>query len=109
MDRVVSIEHLRQVWVLLIGEVQRKFGSEIDLDRIPTALGDYWDLDLTEAFTCAPSPSLEMSTVTDDLDETEELLTRDPGEVFLWHDLNHFAGILRLLAFLDLPRRSEAC
>jgi hypothetical protein len=31
------------------------------------------------------------------------LLAREDGEVFLWHDLDHFIGLLRAIAFLDLP------
>ncbi|MEW2507417.1 MULTISPECIES: hypothetical protein [unclassified Amycolatopsis] len=31
---------------------------------------------------------------------------RGPHDVIaLWHDLDHLAGVLRLLAFLDLPTR----
>lgn len=32
-----------------------------------------------------------------------ELLTRNDGEVFLWHDLEHVIGILQRIASLTLP------
>jgi hypothetical protein len=51
----------------------------------------------------APAPSdLDCGQTSDDAAEVAALL-RGESPVVLWHDLEHIAGLLQLLARLDLP------
>lgn len=37
--------------------------------------------------------------------EVFEVLSKEPDSIFLWHDPDHLAGLLRGIAFMDLPGR----
>jgi hypothetical protein len=41
--------------------------------------------------------------VSDDVETVRELLVRERGEIFLWHDLEHLVGILQRIAALARP------
>ncbi len=82
----------------------RRFGPEIDLSRVGVDL--YWNVDLRTAFEMRedPAPGIDVGQSSDDLAELRALLRRPADDVpVLWHDLQHLAGALRLLAYLDLP------
>jgi hypothetical protein len=85
---------------------EAKFGGEVDFDALPVPVDEYWTVDVRSAYTMADNPAREVATVTDDFGSLVEFLGRSEEEdVYLWHDLDHFCGLLRLLAFLDLPER----
>nr|WP_218908461.1 hypothetical protein [Micromonospora jinlongensis] len=84
--------------------VEERFGTEIDLSRVDVDL--YWNVDLGTAFDLRDVPELgiDVGQCSDDVAELHALLRRPADHVpALWHDLQHLAGVLRLLAYLDLP------
>lgn len=103
MPHPLRIADLRAATARLLDAAERQFGPEIDLDALP--VGYYWELDSREAFDVGnvPSPAV-MGDVSEDLEETKQLLNRPVEETYLWHDLRHLIGLLRLLAYLDLPK-----
>jgi hypothetical protein len=87
-----------------MAEAEAQFGTEVDFDALPVPVGEYWTVGTRAAYTMFDAPALGAGSVTDDLESLVELLGRTEEEdVYLWHDLDHFCGLLRLLAFLDLP------
>ena len=103
-DRVaptLNINHLREACTLLLDRVELEHGTELEVGDLP--LGFYWEIDLRSSFAMVDSPSVVTSDFVDDVESTEELLTRGPTEVYLWHDLGHLSGVFRGLAFLNLP------
>lgn len=95
------LSDLRKACSLLFDEVERRFGPEIDLQ-----VDHYWEIDLRAAYELADDPAGEIvaGQVSDDLGELHDLTNRPEEEgVILWHDLDHLSGILRALAFQDLP------
>ncbi|MFF5200064.1 hypothetical protein ACFY3B_10705 [Micromonospora parva] len=89
---------------MLLDKVEERFGAEIDLSRVDVDL--YWNVDLGTAFKLrdVPEAGLDVGQISDDVAELHALLRRPAGDVpVLWHDLQHLAGVLRLLAYLDLP------
>jgi hypothetical protein len=105
MPRVVRVGQLREACERLLDELERRHGAEFDLEAMPVPLAEYWVFNLEDAYTCAESPATEAGDFREDLAETVEMLTREEGEVQLWHDLNHLAGVLRGIAFTDVPRK----
>ena len=103
MPRILTIRDLRSACERLLDAAESEFGSEIDLDSVPTPVAEYWSFDPKTAFTLAPEPEREAGSVTDDLAEISEFLQRPKGDVHLWHDLDHLCGLLRLLVFMDYP------
>ncbi|MER5597714.1 hypothetical protein [Streptomyces sp. NPDC002265] len=102
---VLRMADLRRACSVLLDETERRFGLEVDLSRVSTDY--YWTLDLATAFDMSETPAapLGCGQVSDDVAEIAALVRRDPEDVIpLWHDLDHLAGVLRLLAHLDLPR-----
>ncbi|WP_243704935.1 hypothetical protein [Micromonospora sp. KC723] len=53
--------------------------------------------------TDQPETHLDCGDSLDDVREVVEMLSRSDGVASLWHDLEHGAGLFRLLAHLDLP------
>jgi hypothetical protein len=49
-----------------------------------------------------PETRLTCGHVSDDVAEVAALLQRDEA-IWLWHDLEHVAALLRFLAYMDLP------
>src|SRR3954447_26812850 len=96
---VVSVRDLRQAMQLLLDAIERRFGSEADLDA-----DHYWAIDPKVAFELG-SPDLAgaiwTSQLSDDVQELRALLQRDGGPA-VWHDFSHVAGVLRRIAALDL-------
>lgn len=93
---------------MLLDAAESQFGPQIDLSQLPVDY--YWNVDLRAAFTMVPEPerAIDCGQTSDDLAELSGLLQRDPQDVVsLWHDLSHVNGLLRLLAYLDLPDTGE--
>ncbi|WP_328673248.1 hypothetical protein [Streptomyces sp. NBC_00328] len=104
-EHVLRMADLRRACSVLLDEAERRFGHEVDLSELPVDY--YWSLDLAAAFDMSQTPTaqLDCGQVSDDVTEIGALVRRAPEDVIaLWHDLDHLAGVLRLLAHLDLPR-----
>jgi len=96
---VVAIADLRQALQRVLGAAEKKLGSVVDLDA-----DYYWTVPPGETFDKLEMPTaLEAGQLSDDVAELQDLLAREDGEVFIWHDLDHLVGILRRLASLDIP------
>jgi hypothetical protein len=102
----IGIDTLRRVCSVLLDEVERRFGSDVVLCSAGFEDDHYWTVGVDAAFGLVEHPELHIQAgqTSDDAKEVQDLLKRDEGEVFLWHDLEHLAGVLRRLASLDLPR-----
>ncbi|WBB71993.1 hypothetical protein O7602_19905 [Micromonospora sp. WMMD1128] len=104
MADILQVQQLRQVCKTLLDVVEERFGTEIDLSRV--GVDFYWNVDLRTAFEIGSDPvaGIDVGQTSDDLAELHALL-RQPadGPPVLWHDLQHLAGVMRLLAYLDLP------
>jgi hypothetical protein len=95
---------LRRACLMLLDVAEQQFGSQVSLSEL--GVDYYWNLDVHAAFDMAGQPGqhVDCGQVSDDLAELTGLLRRAPDEVVaLWHDLQHLSGLLRLLAYLDLP------
>ncbi|MCO1598540.1 hypothetical protein M8C17_25665 [Micromonospora sp. RHAY321] len=89
---------------MLLDAVEQRFGPDIELSGV--GVDAYWDVDLRTAFELRedPAPGIDVGQSGDDIAELNALLRRPTDDVpVLWHDLQHLAGALRLLAYLDLP------
>ncbi|WP_430501546.1 hypothetical protein ACQRWP_08255 [Micromonospora trifolii] len=107
-DAVLRIADLRRACSMLLDAAESRFGPQIQLSQL--SVDYYWNVDLRAAFAMVPRPELEIDCgqSSDDLAELSSLLQRDPEDVVsLWHDLAHMSGLLRLLAYLDLPDSGE--
>lgn len=103
---VLTIADLRRACALLLDEAERRHGAEFNL--ADAGHDYYWNVSLTAAFAIdqSPEPSdLDCGQTSDDAAEVAALV-RGESPVVLWHDLEHAAGLLRLLARLDLPSTS---
>ncbi|BDH06826.1 hypothetical protein [Streptomyces seoulensis] len=104
-EYVLRMADLRRACSVLLDETERRFGVEVDLSRVSADY--YWSLDPATAFDMSETPTapLGCGQVSDDVAEIAALVRRGPEDVIpLWHDLDHLAGVLRLLAYLDLPQ-----
>jgi hypothetical protein len=87
----------------MLDAVELQFGPTIDLDA-----DHYWSLNPVESFDLTKEPRLEAGQVSEDVEDVRAVLTRDDGEISLWHDLAHLAAILNRISALDNPSRKEA-
>ena len=101
MARTLRLADLRASCDRLLASAEARFGAEVDLDA--NAVADYWAVDVRSAYSLCPSPEFSAGDVTDDLAEIQNLLQGPDDEVVLWHDIDHLTGLLRALAYLDLP------
>ncbi|MEV6371941.1 hypothetical protein [Micromonospora musae] len=104
MTDVLRVQDLRRVCGVLLTAVEERFGAEIDLSGL--GVDYYWNVDLRSAFELAgdPASGIDVGQGSDGLAELLALLGRPADDLpVLWHDLQHLAGVLRLLAYLDLP------
>src|SRR5580700_11261396 len=95
---VLNIDRLRQACTLLLDQVENKYGPELQIANLP--IGLYWEIDLRTSFTMTDSPPIVAGDFVDDVESTDQLLTRNTDEIYLWHDLGHLSAVLRGLAFL---------
>jgi hypothetical protein len=54
-------------------------------------------------FSLDRTPAINAGQLSDDVASVREFVGRTDRETFLWHDLQHVAGVLLRLASLDLP------
>ncbi|MBM0236916.1 hypothetical protein JNW88_06690 [Micromonospora sp. ATA32] len=104
MTDMLRVQDLRQVCGRLLDAVEERFGAEIDLSGL--GVDHYWNVDLRSAFELRKDPAvgIDVGQSSDDVAELHALLRRPADDTpVLWHDLQHLAGVLRLLAYLDLP------
>ncbi|MFC4021999.1 hypothetical protein ACFOW4_29245 [Micromonospora sp. GCM10011542] len=104
MADLLRVQNLREVCGMLLDAVEERFGAEIDLSRV--GVDPYWNVDLRAAFEVGndPAAGIDVGQTSDDLAELRALLRRPADDPpVLWHDLQHLAGVMRLLAYLDLP------
>jgi hypothetical protein len=96
----LRIADLRRAANRLLDEAERRHGPEIDLP-----VDNYWQVHLREAYDLVDDAAAAMGAgqTSDDIDELVEFLERPADEVYLWHDLDHLTGLLRAIAYLDLP------
>lgn len=98
---------LRRVLNAVIDHIETTEGQLIDIDR-----DHYWQLplevtfaeDLHEPGTAADD--FEVGQISDDVRSVKDLaVALDQGEALVtpWHDLEHAVGLLRALAWMDLP------
>ena len=106
MAPTLRISDLREAAERLLNEAERRFGSEIDLGDSAFRVGMYWDVSLDQAYTLVDRPELDIGDVVDDVQEVLEMSARDDHEVYLWHDLSHLCGVLRAVAYFDLPTKA---
>jgi hypothetical protein len=89
----ITVAELRAAADRLLNAVERRFGPRVNLDA-----DDYWSIFPSDAFNLAAQPPVGAGQLSDDIDTIRKALLRtDPDEddVFLWHDLDHLAGILQ--------------
>ena len=96
---VLTLADLRAGLEVLLSEIERRYGPKVDLCG-----GFYWDLPMETIYDSLQDPAPPtLGDLVDDVESLGELLGREPGEVYVWHDLSHVVGVLRRLAALDLP------
>jgi hypothetical protein len=100
---VLKLADIRRVCSLLLNEVERRRGDQIDMGDVPVDY--YWNVDLAAAFdmTQTPEGQLDCGQSSNDVEEVSKLARGSREEIALTHDLSHLAAVLRLLAFLELP------
>ena len=101
----VSVAELRQALVSLLGEIEKRHGTVIDLDA-----DHYWTIGPWDSFSLdadeVPEPTV--GQLSDDVRSMRDMLTESPDRTaVVWHDLTHVIGILNRLAALDLPERPQ--
>lgn len=103
----IDIQKLRQVLIALFDHVESTEGPLIDVGR-----DHYWILELSDTFSedldepGTESSALGVGKISDDVETVNELAKEiEKGEPFFnpWHDLEHAVGLLRALAWKDLP------
>ena len=103
----IDVQKLRRVLDALLDHVQRTEGSLVEVDR-----DHYWLLELRGAFSedlhepGTKADDLGVGQISDDVETVDELAREiEKGDAFLnpWHDLEHAVGLLRALAWKDLP------
>lgn len=101
----IQVEDLRRAFSVLLDTIVANFGSTVTLCERTFEADHYWDLELGAAFRLVDHPELHIvaGQTSDDVEEVRDVVEREGGEVFLWHDLDHLAGVLRRIAFLDVP------
>ncbi|MGC4878789.1 hypothetical protein ACLQ26_21335 [Micromonospora sp. DT43] len=106
---MLRIADLRRACSMLLDAAESRFGPHIPLSQF--RVDHYWNIDLRAAFEMTPQLELaiDCGQSSDDLAELIGIVQRGPEDLLsLWHDLQHVSGLLRLLAYLDLPDAPEA-
>jgi hypothetical protein len=95
---VISLSDLREALRRLLDAAEEQFGAVIDLDA-----DHYWAIDSRGAFDLSTDPEVDVGQLSDDTATVRDLLAREDGEIFLWHDLDHLIAILQRIAALARP------
>ena len=96
-SRVIRLDDLRRACSDILDAAEERFGPEIAI-----AEPYYWTVDLRSAYQLVENAAeaLEVGSLGDD---AEEVSPADRDELLLWHRGDHLAGLIRYVAFLDLP------
>ncbi|HWJ61831.1 MAG TPA: hypothetical protein VNS19_07660 [Acidimicrobiales bacterium] len=94
----VQFDDLASAFDVLLAAARAKWGDEIVLSE-----DNYWHLWADQSLDLSKDPRLDMGSLADDVEELHNMLSREDGEVFLWHDLGHLLGVLNALVAMDLP------
>jgi hypothetical protein len=101
-EPVVNVQEVRAVVNRLLDVIEKTEGVSLTAD-----VDHYWNLPLSAVFELYADPGslmLDVGQLSDDVQSVREMLTHDPEEpVHVWHDLSHVIGVLRFLAWRDLP------
>ncbi|MFS0702469.1 hypothetical protein AB6N24_21040 [Cellulomonas sp. 179-A 4D5 NHS] len=102
-ETAVSLPVLRHVVGLLLDELEKRHGAQVELGA------DFYHLLPTEAvYSPGDTPDGQgctLGSLVDDVATVREIAAQPPDErtVVLSHDLAHVNGILQRLAALDVP------
>jgi hypothetical protein len=98
---ILTLSELRTVLARILDQIETQFGPQLDLDG-----GLYWSLESGTAYSLseAAGATITAGDLVDDVQTIREILTRDPPEIYVWHDLEHVIGVLGRIADLDQPR-----
>ncbi|WP_098460347.1 hypothetical protein [Propionicimonas paludicola] len=94
----LRVSDLRTAMTRLLDAIEEQFGAIVHLED-----DLYWNVPLSAATAVYDTPELDMGSVVDDAASVGEFLGRPDEPVFIWHEAEHLAGILRSIARLDLP------
>jgi len=94
----IAVSDVREAVAQLLDAVEARFGPTVELGT-----DHYWLLELGEMFSLDRIPTINAGQLSDDVASISESLARSDDETFLWHDLQHLAGVLLRFASLDLP------
>lgn len=96
----VDLTDLSQAVLLVPDEVQRLAGRTV----VDLGADSYWQLASRDIYEAADPPSASsLGSLSDDVESVSELLSREPGEVYVWHDLGHIVGVLTRMAIAAEP------
>ncbi len=98
----ISIAELREAVARILDAVETKFGAVVDL-----AADHYWVLDPVESVDLTRQPRIMTGQLSEDIEETRGVLTREDDEIYAWHDLAHLVGIFVRLSALDSPSATD--
>jgi hypothetical protein len=93
----IEVSELREALMRLLDVISARFGPSVPLNA-----DHYWTLSTADRFDLAQAPSVQAAQLSDDVESVRQLLSRDSGEIVLWHDVEHLTGILQRIASLDL-------
>ena len=105
MALTLDTSELRLACLHLLEEVERRFGTEVNFSSTRWPMDEYWSVPLDDAYSLVTKPEVDQADLGEDVDGLREMLKRREEGVSLWHELDHLAGVLRAIAFLDLPHR----
>ena len=107
----IDVPNLRAVLNAVLDHVERTGGPRVDVAR-----DHYWLVELRAAFSGdlhepgTDPDDLGVGQISDDVDTVNDLAKEvEQGDPVLspWHDLEHAVGLLRALAWKDLPARGR--
>jgi len=88
-DLVISVVDLQAA----LARISESLGDEVELST-----DHYWLVPTGRLPATGEAPALDVGQVSDDIESVAELLARPAGDVHVWHDLAHLAGVLRVIA-----------
>lgn len=103
----VDIPQLRSVLDGLLRQYETRHGSKVYVDR-----DHYWLIELEAALSedlhvpGTQEDDLGVGQISDDIESVAESaaeLLHEGKVAALWHDLQHAAGLIRALAWVDVP------
>jgi len=105
MALTLDVSELRLACLRLLDEVERRFGTEVNFSSTAWPIGVYRSVPLDDAYSAVARPEVVTGDLGSDVEELRRILEHRTEGVSLWHDLDHLSGILRAIAYLNLPHR----